>query len=68
MPDTSRRAVLTGAAGLAAGSALSLPAPVLAEPIASPEVDKPFRMEPSAKFLEIRQLQKGLAEIRHHKG
>jgi hypothetical protein len=31
MPDTSRRAVLAGAAGLAAGSALSLPEPVLAQ-------------------------------------
>ena len=51
MPTTSRRDVLTGAAGLAAGTTLSLPAPALAraEPNA-PEAGKPFRIEPSANF------------------
>ena len=49
MSDTSRRDVLTGAAGLAAGSTLALPAPALAQA-------EPFRIEPSANFLELRRL------------
>jgi len=56
MPDTSRRDVLTGAAGLAAGSALSLPAPVLAQ-------TEPFRIQPSADYLEVRRLMKLLAKL-----
>ena len=51
MTDTSRRDLLTGAAGLAAGSVLALPAPVRAEEV-------PLKIEPSARYLEIRSLQK----------
>jgi hypothetical protein len=49
MPDTSRRDVIAGAAGLAAGSAMPLPAPALAQA-------EPFRIEPSANYLELRRL------------
>jgi hypothetical protein len=56
MTDTSRRDLLTGAAGLAAGSVLALPAPVRAEEV-------PLKIEPSARYLEIRSLQKKLAEV-----
>jgi len=43
MSDTSRRDVLTGAACLAAGSVLALPAPAVAR---TEPVDVPFRIEP----------------------
>jgi hypothetical protein len=56
MTDTSRRDVLAGAAGLAAGSALSLPTPALAHA-------EPFRIESSAEYLELRRLTKLLAEL-----
>jgi hypothetical protein len=46
---TSRRDVLTGAAGLAAGSALALPTPALAQA-------EPFRIEPSVNYIELRRL------------
>jgi hypothetical protein len=49
MPRTSRRSVLTGAAGLAAGSALALSTPLLAQP-------EPFRIEPSANYIELQRL------------
>jgi hypothetical protein len=56
MADTSRRTVLAGAAGLAAGSALPLPPmPALAQA-------EPFRIEPSANYVEFRRLAKLLAE------
>ena len=56
MADTSRRTVLTGVAGLAAGSALPLPPmPALAQA-------EPFRIEPSANYVEFRRLAKLLAE------
>jgi hypothetical protein len=50
MSDTSRRDVLTTAAVLAAGSVLALPAPTAAAP------DEPFRIAPSANYLELRRL------------
>ena len=50
MPDASRRDLLTGAAGLAAGSALSLAPAALAAEVS------PFRIEPSANYLELRRL------------
>ena len=56
MADTSRRSVLTGAAGLAAGSALPLPPmPALAQA-------EPFRIEPSANYVEYRRLGKLMAD------
>ena len=48
MPDTSRRDLLTGAAGLAAGSTLCLPTPS--------EAKEEFRIEPSANYRELRRL------------
>lgn len=53
MSDTSRRDVLAGAAGLAAGSALSLPEPVLAQA-------EPLRIEPSANYREFLRLTTAL--------
>jgi hypothetical protein len=55
MSDTSRRAVLTGGAGLAAGSALPPPMPALAQA-------EPFRIEPSANYVEFRRLANLIAE------
>ena len=56
MADTSRRSVLTGAAGLAAGSAVPLPPmPALAQA-------EPFRIEPSANYVEYRRLGKLMAD------
>ena len=50
MSDTSRRDVLAGAAGLAAGGVLALPVPSAAA------ADEPFRIAPSANYLELRRL------------
>jgi hypothetical protein len=56
MSDTSRRSVLTGAVGLAAGSALPLPPmPALAQA-------EPFRIEPPANYVEYRRLAKLMAD------
>jgi hypothetical protein len=59
MSDTTRRDVLAGAAGISAGSMLALPAPAVAR---TEPVDAPFRIEPSANYIEFRRLAKLSAE------
>ena len=54
MADSTRRDILTGAAVVVTGSALASPTPAQSES---------FRIEPSARFMEIRHLQKRLAEM-----
>src|SRR5690349_11826340 len=60
MSDTSRRDLLTGAAGLAAGGVLALPAPAMAHPEPAAE---PFRIEPSANYIEFKRLARIVAEM-----
>jgi hypothetical protein len=57
LPDLSRRFVITTAAGLAASNVL----PAKSQPF---DQDVCFRIEPTERFLEIRRLQKALAEMK----
>jgi hypothetical protein len=56
MTHTSRRDVLTGAAGLAAGAVVPLSAAAAAIEEPKPMADMPFRIEPSANYLELKRL------------